>query len=154
PVREGLIAMLGPFIDTIVVCTLTALAIIISGVWQSGESSGITVTLKAFESAMPGVGSWLLTLCVLVFSLTTLFTYSYYGTKCLNYLAGAKYQKYYQYFYVISIVYGAVATLDAALALIDGMYALMTVPTVLSAIYLSPRVYCAAKEYFAKNWDV
>lgn len=149
PVREGLIAMLGPIIDTVLVCTLTALAIIISGVWKNGETEGITVTLQAFESAMPGLGSWVLTLCVLVFSLTTLFTYSYYGTKCLNFLAGAKYQKYYQYFYVISIVFGAVATLDAALALIDGMYALMTIPTVLSAVYLSPRVYKAAKTYFA-----
>lgn len=152
PVREGLIAMLGPIIDTILVCTLTALAIIISGAWKGGSTEGITVTLEAFESAMPGVGRWILTLCVLVFSLTTLFTYSYYGTKCLNYLVGAKYQKYYQYFYVASIVFGAMATLEAALALIDGMYALMTIPTVLSAIYLSPRVYKAAKTYFAKAW--
>ena len=74
PVREGLIAMLGPFIDTIVVCTMTALAIIITGAWTDKEAEGITVTLNAFETAMPGVGTWILTLCVFIFALTTLFS--------------------------------------------------------------------------------
>lgn len=148
PVREGLIAMLGPVIDTILICTLTALAIIITGVWESGSNEGISVTLEAFEHSMPGVGKWILTLCVLTFSLTTLFTYSYYGTKCLGFLIGAKYQNAYRYLYVASIVFGAVASLKAALATIDGMFALMAIPTIFSAIWLSPKVYQAAKTYF------
>jgi AGCS family alanine or glycine:cation symporter len=148
PVREGLIAMLGPMIDTIIVCTLTALAIIITGVWESGSDEGITVTLNAFEHSMPGIGKWLLTLCVVIFSLTTLFTYSYYGSKCLGFLAGAEYKNYYRYLYVASIVYGSVASLQAALSTIDGMFALMAIPTVFSAIYLSPKVYEAARKYF------
>ncbi|MEM7511614.1 MAG: amino acid carrier protein [Bacteroidota bacterium] len=82
PVREGLIAMLGPVIDTIIVCTMTALAIIITGVWEgkagAGNVEGITVTLEAFEQAMPGIGSWVLMACVLIFSFTTLFSFSYY----------------------------------------------------------------------------
>ena len=88
PVREGLIAMLGPFIDTIVVCTLTALVILLTGVWESTENDGVRLTLSAFEMGLPGVGKYLLMMAVLVFALSTMFTYSYYGHKCFNYLFG------------------------------------------------------------------
>lgn len=150
PVREGLIAMLGPLIDTIVICTMTALAIIISGAWSSGSEEGISVTLQAFESTLPGAwGTYILMLCVTIFSLTTLFSFSYYGTKCLGYLAGARRQAWYNYFYVISIVLGAMVSIDTVLNIIDGMYALMAIPTMTSALILSPKVVQAAKHYFA-----
>lgn len=150
PIREGLIAMLGPAIDTILVCTMTALAIIITGAWK-GEGDGITLTIQAFEQAMPGVGAYILMLCASIFSLTTLFTFSYYGTKCLGFLIGAERKHYYNYFYVASILFGSVASLQAAISTIDGMYAMMAIPTMVSGVLLAPKVMEAAKVYFGKS---
>ena len=150
PVREGLIAMLGPFIDTVVVCTLTALVILLTGVWESTENDGVRLTLSAFEMALPGFGKYLLMVAVLVFALSTMFTYSYYGHKCFNYLFGADKANYYNYFYLITIVAGAVASLEVVVSFIDGMYAIMAIPTMISTIYLAPKVKAATKVYFAK----
>ncbi len=150
PVREGLIAMLGPFIDTIVVCTLTALVILLTGVWESTENDGVRLTLSAFEMALPGFGKYLLMLAVLVFALSTMFTYSYYGHKCFIYLFGTKRANYYNYFYLITIVAGAVASLEVVVSFIDGMYAVMAIPTMISTIYLAPKVRAATKDYFQR----
>jgi AGCS family alanine or glycine:cation symporter len=148
PIREGLIAMLGPFIDTIVVCTLTALVIMLTGVWESTEKDGVRLTLAAFDMALPFYGRYLLMIAVLVFALSTMFTYSYYGHKCFGYLFGAKRADYYNYFYLITIVAGAVASLDVVISLVDGMYAIMAVPTMISTFYLAPKVRVAMKDYF------
>jgi AGCS family alanine or glycine:cation symporter len=150
PIREGLIAMLGPFIDTIVVCTLTALVIMLTGVWESTEKDGVRLTLAAFDLALPYYGRYLLMIAVLVFALSTMFTYSYYGHKCFGYLFGAKRADYYNYFYLITIVAGAVASLDVVISLVDGMYAIMAVPTMISTIYLAPKVRIAMKDYFLR----
>jgi AGCS family alanine or glycine:cation symporter len=150
PIREGLIAMLGPFIDTIVVCTLTALVIMLTGVWQTTEADGVRLTLNAFESALPGIGKYLLMSAVLIFALSTMFTYSYYGHKCFNYLFGAKRADFYNYFYLITIVAGAVASLEVVISLVDGMYAIMAIPTMISTIYLAPKVKAAYKDYFER----
>jgi AGCS family alanine or glycine:cation symporter len=150
PVREGLIAMLGPFIDTVVVCTLTALVILLTGVWQSTDNDGVRLTLSAFEMGLPGFGKYLLMVAVLVFALSTMFTYSYYGHKCFNYLFGANKAKYYNYFYLVTIVAGAVVSLEVVVSLIDGMYAVMAIPTMISTIYLAPKVKAATKEYFGR----
>jgi len=150
PIREGLIAMLGPFIDTIVVCTLTALVIMVTGVWQTTESDGVRLTLAAFDQALPGFGRYLLMLAVLVFALSTMFTYSYYGHKCFNYLFGADKADYYNYFYLITIVAGAVASLQVVISLVDGMYAVMAIPTMISTFFLAPKVRTAAKDYFRR----
>ncbi|MBY5950074.1 alanine:cation symporter family protein [Algoriphagus marincola] len=150
PIREGLIAMLGPFIDTIVVCTLTALVIMLTGVWQTTEADGVRLTLNAFESALPGIGKYLLMAAVLIFALSTMFTYSYYGHKCFNYLFGAKRADFYNYFYLITIVAGAVASLEVVISLVDGMYAIMAIPTMISTIYLAPKVKAAYKDYFER----
>lgn len=150
PIREGLIAMLGPFIDTIVVCTLTALVILLTGVWQNSENDGVKLTLEAFEMAIPVYGKYLLMLSVLVFALSTIFTYSYYGHKCTNYLFGADKANYYNYFYLITIVLGAVASLEVVISFVDAMYAIMAVPTIFSTLYLSSKVRAASKDYFAR----
>ncbi len=150
PIREGLVAMLGPLIDTIVVCTLTGLAIIVTGTWDDSRTNGVTVTAAAFNDAMPGFGSYILVLCVLIFAFTSLFSYSYYGTKCFGFLFGAKYKYYYNYIYVATIIFGSVATMTAIISLIDGMYAMMAIPTMVSALLLSPKVMAAAKDYFRR----
>ena len=151
PVREGLIAMLGPFIDTIVVCTLTALVILLTGVWETTENDGVKLTLSAFETALPGIGKYLLTIAVLVFALSTMFTYSYYGHKCFNYLFGAHRADYYNYFYLLTIVGGAVVSLEVVVSFVDAMYAIMAIPTMISTLYLAPKVKSATKDYFMRQ---
>ena len=150
PIREGLVAMLGPVIDTLIVCTTTAFVILISGVWQSSEANGVTLTANAFTQAIPGFGPYMLITCVVFFSTSTMFTYSYYGTKCLGFLIGAERQHYYNYFYVFMVVVSGVVSLETIVSLIDGMYALMAIPTMTSALILAPKVMKAAHLYFGK----
>ena len=138
PVREGLVAMMGPVVDTIMVCTMTALALIITGVWNAGESDGITMTADAFELAMPGIGPYLLTICVAVFSLSTMLSFPYYGTKCFSFIFGARHSYLYKWFYMVTIPLGATATLGTVVGIFDGAYALMAFPTMISALLLSP----------------
>ena len=140
PIREGLVAMLGPAIDTLVVCTLTALAILVTGVWETTADNGVSLTASAFGEAMPGFGKYLLLICVAVFSISSLFSYSYYGTKCMSFLIGAHRKHYYNYFYILSIILGATTSLSAMINLIDGVFALMAIPTMLSTIILAPKV--------------
>lgn len=150
PVREGLVAMLGPAIDTLVVCTLTALAILVTDAWQLSESNGVSLTAAAFGSGFGTAGNYLLLLCVAVFSISSLFSYSYYGSKCMSYLFGAHNAHFYNYFYIASILMGAVFPLAAILNLIDGVFALMAIPTMTATLLLAPRVTAKAREYFAK----
>jgi len=150
PIQEGLVAMLGPFIDTIVVCTLTAVVIILSGAYLDAENNGIVMTLIAFKKSLFGYGDVLLMIIVSAFALSTLFTYSYYGTKCLSFLTNVKVGKLYNYIYVGSITFAAVASVDLVVNLIDLSFALMVIPNMIAVLYLSPRVNIAMKTYFSK----
>lgn len=150
PVREGLVAMLGPAIDTLVVCTLTALAILVTGVWQSTNANGVSLTASAFAEAMPGIGTYLLLLCITVFSVSSLFSYSYYGTKCMSFLFGADHKHYYNYLYIASIIMGATTSLAMMINLIDGFFALMAIPTMTATLILAPRVTKEIKLYFRR----
>ncbi|WP_430972371.1 alanine/glycine:cation symporter family protein [Sunxiuqinia rutila] len=149
PIREGLVAMLGPIIDTIIVCTMTALAIIITGVWKHSEADGITLTAEAFDQVIP-YGSYLLTICVSFFALSTMFAFPYYGSKCLSFVAGTQYQKWYHYAVVILVVVGSVSQLQVVVSFLDLSFALMAFPTMISAILLSGQVRKAARVYFKK----
>ncbi|CAA0181131.1 Sodium:alanine symporter family protein (fragment) [Tenacibaculum maritimum] len=151
PIREGLVAMLGPAIDTLLVCTLTALAILASGVWKGFKGNGISMTLAAFDSVLPyHSGSIILTICVLIFAFSTLFTYSFYGYGCLSYLTTIKVGKYYNYIYVGTVIIASIIKLDFVINLIDSAYALMAIPTVISTLILAPKVKKAATIYFQK----
>ncbi|CAL2107070.1 Uncharacterized transporter HI_0883 [Tenacibaculum sp. 190524A02b] len=151
PIREGLVAMLGPAIDTLLVCTLTALAILSSGIWKGFNGNGISMTLAAFDAVLPtNIGSIILTVCVLIFAFSTLFTYSFYGYSCLNYLSNYKMGKYYNYVYIITIVLASIIKLEFVINLIDSAYALMAIPTVISTLILAPKVKKAALVYFSK----
>jgi len=149
PIREGLVAMLGPFIDTILVCTFTAIVIILSGAYLE-EGSGIVMTLNAFNAALGNWGGILLMVIVSAFALSTLFTYSYYGVKCLSFLTNAKIGKFYNWYFIIMIVFAAVASLEMVKNLIDLSYALMVIPNMIAVLLLAPKVNKAAKEYFEK----
>lgn len=151
PIREGLVAMLGPIIDTLIVCTCTALVILISGAWQSGEHDGVTLTATAFGQLFPLGGAAILAVLVSLLSLSTVFTFWYYGSKCLGFLIGARYQHLYIWFYLVLIVAGSVASLQLVVNLIDSMYALMAIPTMTAALLLAPRVNAAARTYFAQR---
>jgi AGCS family alanine or glycine:cation symporter len=151
PVREGLVSMLSPAIDTLLVCTLTALAILVTDVWNTpGAPSGVTLTVTAFESSLGEVGKILLLISAFFFAITSLFSYSYYGNKAISFLFGVKAGRWYDYFYLSTIIIGAIVSMNDVMNLIDIAYALMAVPTMLSGFVLAPRVMKEAKSYFAR----
>ncbi len=152
PVREGLVAMMGPAVDTLLICTLTAVIVLVSGHWRdAGGIQGVTLTAQAFEAALGGLGRPLLTVIVLCFALSTMFGYSYYGKKCFSYLFGAEHARIYDWFYLMTIWVGSVWTAGMVVNLIDTAFALMAFPNMLAVLMLSPRVMAAARDYFARR---
>jgi len=150
PIREGLVSMISPAIDTLVVCTLTALAILVTDVWQTSGANGVSLTAAAFQSSMPGIGKYLLLLCAFFFAITSLFSYSYYGSKALSFLLGVKASKWYNYFYLSTIVIGAVVSMADVMNVIDIAYALMSLGTMIPGFILARKVMTEAKSYFAR----
>jgi len=150
PIREGLVAMFGPAIDTLFICTLTALAILVTGVWQTSDSNGVSLTASAFENAIPFYGKYMLLLCIATFSISSLFSYSYYGTKCMSFLFGDHNKHYYHYVYIASIILGTTTSLNLMLNLIDSAFALMAIPTMIGTIILAPHTLKAFKLYKSK----
>jgi alanine or glycine:cation symporter, AGCS family len=148
PIKEGLIAMIGPSIDSGLICTLTALAILIKGDYHVESVKGLEIALNSFEASIPGYGAYLLMIIVFIFAFSTMFSYSYYGVKCMSYLFGAKRGKYYNYFFLIMLVVAAIIPLKSAVGLIDLAYALMAFPTMITLFILAPNVKRAMKEYF------
>ena len=149
PVREGLVAMLGPAIDTLIVCSLTGMAILVTGVWHTHDVNGVSLTAAAFDASIPFYGNYLLLICIAIFSISSLFSYSYYGSKCLSFLIGAHRKHYYNYFYILSILLGATTSLSMMINLIDGFFALMAIPTMTATLIMAPRVLKEAKRYFS-----
>jgi AGCS family alanine or glycine:cation symporter len=152
PIREGMLATLGPVFDTLVVCTCTALVILLAGNWQSpGDMSGITLTADAFRSEMGNVGLITLSFVALILSTTTMFAGWYFGAKCFGFLVGAQWQPYFRWFFVAAVVFGATVSIDVVFNLISASYGIMAIPTMVSAIILAPRVLRAAERYFAEE---
>ena len=150
PIREGLVSMLSPAIDTLLVCTLTALSILVTDVWRTSGASGVTLTVTAFESSLGGLGKILLLISAFFFAITSLFSYSYYGNKALSFLLGVKSGKYYDYFYLSTIIFGAILSMQDIMNIIDIAYALMAIPTMVSGFVLAPKVMKEAKNYFGR----
>ncbi|WKD50299.1 alanine/glycine:cation symporter family protein [Microbulbifer spongiae] len=152
PVREGVVAMLGPIVDTLVVCTCTALVILLTGVWQQGEGvAGVTLTAQAFAQVFGRSGPILLLMMVLPLAFSTIVTCWYYGMKCYVFLFRGHWQNLYTALYMMLIVLGAVASLSAVNSIIIGMYAVMAVPTMLSTLFLAKHVNRAAHDYFTRT---
>ena len=149
PIREGLVAMLGPFIDTIVVCSITAFVILISGV-DIQSLNGVTLTTKAFETEFGLIGYIILILAVLTFSLSTMFGYSYYGRKCVSYLFGTKWKDIYNWVYILMIIIASMTSIDIAVNFMDSAFALMVIPTMTGSLLLAPKVIEEANRYFSK----
>ena len=153
PIKSGLVAMVGPLIDTIIVCTITGLVILLSGEWIEGTYSGVSLTQKSFSNYLGLAGDYILIFSVATFTLSTMFGYSYYGCKCASYLFGANSKFYYRIFYVLTLVLGSVLSLDLAVNIVDAMFALMAFPTMISALYLAPNIKKEANRYFASIKD-
>jgi len=150
PIREGLVSMISPAIDTLLVCTLTALAILATGVWQTTDANGVTMTAMAFESSLGVTGKVLLLLCAFFFAITSLFSYSYYGNKAMSFVAGVKAGKYYNYLYLSTIILGAILSMQDVMNIIDIAYALMALPTMISGFILAPKVLAETRSYFSR----
>lgn len=152
PVREGLLAMVGPFIDTIVVCSLTAFVILSTGLWRAGEGvEGVTLTVRAFESVLGGGGRLTLVVVASLFGFSTMIGYSYYGRKCFGYLFGAERARIFDVIYLTALFIGALWSASAVINLIDTAYALMALPNMIATLWLAPRVMEATREYFQKK---
>ena len=150
PIREGMLATLGPVFDTLVVCSCTAIVILLAGEWQSpGHLSGITLSANAFRAEMGDIGLVLLGFVAVVLSTTTMFTGWYYGAKCLGFLVGAQWQPYFRWLFILAVVLGATVRVDVVFNLISASYGLMAIPTMVSSLYLAPRVVAASKRYFS-----
>jgi len=149
PIKSGLVAMIGPLIDTIIVCTITGLVILLSSEWIEGTYSGVSLTQKSFSNYLGILGDYILIFSVATFTLSTMFGYSYYGCKCASYLFGANSKFYYRIFYVLTLILGSVLSLDLAVNIVDAMFALMAFPTMISALYLAPNIKKEANRYFA-----
>ncbi|MET4694914.1 AGCS family alanine or glycine:cation symporter [Endozoicomonas sp. NE40] len=150
PVRQGMIAMLGTFIDTIIICTITGLVIITSGLWTSGES-GAALTSMAFAKAMPGVGNYIVTFSLAIFAFTTTLGWSFYGERCLVYLFGPRSVKPYRILWIIALPIGATLNLNFIWLVADTLNAMMAIPNLIALVLLSPVVFRLVRDYMAKE---
>jgi AGCS family alanine or glycine:cation symporter len=147
PVSQGLIAMLAPFIDTIIVCTFTALVVLTSGVWTSGQT-GAALTSSAFEAALPVVGHHIVAFSLTLFAFTTLLGWSYYSERSLEYLFGVRIIKPFRIVWCIAVFVGATVELAFVWLLADTLNALMAIPNLIALALLSPVVFALSREFF------
>jgi AGCS family alanine or glycine:cation symporter len=152
PVRQGSVAMLGTFIDTIIVCSITGLAIVVTGAWTSGETSSALSSL-AFETALPGVGAYVVSLGLAIFAFTTILGWSVYGERCVEYLFGVKSITPFRVVWVLMIPIGAMAQeqLKFVWLVADTLNALMAIPNLVALLLLSPVVFALTREYFSQR---
>lgn len=137
PCKQALVSMTGTFIDTLVVCSITAMAISSTGVWTSGET-GVALTIQAFSAGLPGHwGKLLVTLGTITFAFSTILAWEYYGEKCFEYLFGEKFISFYRYAWVVFVFIGAQVKLDMVWNFSDAMNALMAIPNLIGLICLS-----------------
>ena len=148
--ESGLIGMMGTFIDTIIVCTMTGLVLIVTGAWQSGLK-GAVLSSAAFETALPGFGATFLAVAVVVFAYTTILGWAYYGEKCWAYLVGTKSEKPYRLAWTAFVLVGAVTQLDFVWLVSDTLNAFMAFPNLVSLVLLSPVVAKVTKDYFDRE---
>lgn len=147
PVAQGAVAMIGTFIDTLVICTVTGLVIVISGAWTSGLN-GAALSSAAFEQSLPGVGTYLVAIGLMLFAYTTILGWSVYGERCAEYLFGERIVMPFRLLWVLTIPVGALAQLDFIWLVADTLNALMALPNLVALLLLSPVVFRLTREYF------
>ena len=151
PVQEGIVALLEPFIDTIVVCTITAIALLLTGAWKAeGLEAGSVMTSFAFESVMGPLGKWIVTATVTLFAFSTLISWSYYGEQGVTFIFGDKFIPAYRYVFIVFIFIGAIAQLSIVLNISDAVYGLLALPNMMACYLLLPKVKAALQDYTQK----
>ena len=150
PVEQGLISMTGTFIDTLIICSLTGLTILITGVWD-GNLNGVSLTQAAFASVFANFGPVLLSVFLVLFAFTTILGWNYYGERCFEFLFGVRYIRVYRLLFVLMIVLGGFVGLEAVWIIADIVNALMALPNLIALLVLSPIVISETKKYFAKH---
>ena len=150
PVEQGLISMTGTFIDTLIICSLTGLTILITGVWD-GNLNGVSLTQAAFARVFANFGPVLLSVFLVLFAFTTILGWNYYGERCFEFLFGVRYIRVYRLLFVLMIVLGGFVGLEAVWILADIVNALMALPNLIALLVLSPIVISETKKYFAKH---
>ena len=158
PVREGLVAMLGPFIDTIVVCSMTGLVIILTGAFTQVDAAGnsltgANLTATAFNLGLPGIGQYIVAIGIIFFALSTIISWSYYGDRAMEYLLGSKFIMPYRVLFCLLIPVGATIQLSTVWNISDIFNALMAFPNLIGLILLSGTVVKMTKEYFSCSED-
>ena len=156
PVRQGLVSMTGTFIDTIVICTMTGLAIVLTGAWQVEGIEGVEVTTYAFSKGLPipeDVSAFLLMLCLIFFAFTTILGWDYYSERCLEYLSGGKKKlvKAYRWLYILAVFVGPYMTIKAVWTLADIFNGMMAFPNMIAIFALSGVVVKETKDFFQKG---
>ena len=156
PASEGVVALLEPFIDTVVICTMTALVILVSGLVTfgsdglmaiTGNLSGAALTTTAFQASLPGIGPFIVSFGLIFFAFSTILGWYYYGSKCLEYIAGVKAVAYYKWLWVALVFVGATVNLNFVWNLSDAFNGLMAIPNLIGLLALSPVVYAMTKDY-------
>ena len=150
PVREGLVAMMGPLIDTLVICTMTALVIIISGEW-TGKADSSVLTKNAFNAGIPYFGGIIVAVGLILFAISTAISWSYYGDRCAEYLFGRRAVQPYRWVYVVSLFVGAMVQLEFVWNFSDITLGLMAIPNLIAIIALSGVVISLTKDYFSRK---
>ena len=147
PVEQGLISMTGTFIDTLIICTLTGLTILVTGVW-SGDLNGVALTQSAFSTVFSHFGSGLLTIFLVLFAFTTILGWNYYGERCFEFLFGVRFIWLYRVVFVLMVLLGGFIELDMVWIIADIVNALMALPNLIALLVLSPVVIAETKKYF------
>ncbi len=151
PVQEGIVALLEPFIDTIVVCTITAIALLLTGAWSAeGLTGGSEMTAWAFESVMGPAGRWIVTSTVTLFAFSTIISWEYYGEQGVTFVFGEKWIKAYRYIFIVFIFIGSIAHLNIVLNVSDAVYGLLALPNMMACWMLLPKVKEMLNEYTMK----
>ncbi|NLX87490.1 MAG: sodium:alanine symporter family protein [Clostridiales bacterium] len=153
PVRQGLWGIFEVFMDTIVVCSITALSIMVTGVWQTGET-GAALSALAFDTAIPGIGGSIVAVGVLLFAYSTIISWEYYGERCAEYLLGSKVILPYRILFIPFIVIGAIGGLVTIWDIADTLNGLMAIPNLIGVLGLSGVIIKLTKEYFSKEKEV
>jgi len=149
PVRQGTIAMLGTFIDTLIICTMTGLVLIVSGVWNS-DLQGAAMTLMVFDATLPFGGN-ILSLCIALFAFTTMLGWSYYGERCAQFLLGPKVVMPFRVLWVAGVFVGTQMSLGLVWKMSDALNGMMAIPNLLALLLLSPVVFKLTKQYFQQE---
>lgn len=150
PIREGLVAMLGPFVDTIVICSMTAFVILATGRWTSGET-GAVLSASAYNSGLPVVGNYTVTFGLVFFAFSTMLSWSYYGDRCAQYLFGNRAVMIYRWIFVVLIIVGAIVQLEFVWNISDAMNGLMAIPNLIGLLGLSGLVARETRKYVSEQ---